>query len=96
MLFRSQPTEATEIQSRYYRERRTFHLSGPLRIRHLIYEWFKDANEAAAWQVFHVERANLQFFLSEEWWWQGPNAKTLVTNWGRGDSWIHFDIRHST
>jgi hypothetical protein len=75
------------------RNRSKFRLYGRLRVRRLIYKWYR--SEHTAEHVRNVESRNIKFFLREEWWWQ-ETAKTLVTNWGRGDDCVYFDIKKST
>jgi len=57
---------------------REFRLHRPVRIRELAYKWVRHAINTA--ETYHVDMANIQFFLNEEKWFQEPNG--LVTNWG--------------
>jgi hypothetical protein len=86
------PSNAIPRERREYAQRinRKFHLNGGLHVRRLVYKWVR--SEHTAEHVRNVEMRNIKFFLREEWWWQGPQAKTLVLNWGRGDDCVYFDI----
>jgi hypothetical protein len=90
-----QPTSPSRRSTRERQEyaqrmKRKFRLEGELHVRKVVYKWFR--SEYTAEHVRSVESENIKFFLREEWWWQGPNAKTLVSNWGRGDDCVYFDL----
>jgi hypothetical protein len=80
-----------ERQEYAQRMKRKFRLEGGLHVRKVAYKWFKSQHTAE--YMMNVEWEHIRFFLREEWWWrEGPNAKTLVSNWGRGDDNVYLDI----
>ncbi|KAF2251093.1 hypothetical protein BU26DRAFT_517821 [Trematosphaeria pertusa] len=77
----TEPTRIPQDGDHYDRMRREFHLSQPLRVRRLVFEWVNNEEWDIALKCL-VKSCHSGWFLNKGWWWQGPEAKTLVTNWG--------------
>lgn len=88
----TRPMAAGSGQSREFEQRtgRKFRLVGDMNVRRLCFQWGR--SDQSSEHVGNVQSTHIKHFLREQWWWSGPMANTLVTNWGRGDDYVFFDI----
>lgn len=94
ILYGAPPNPSSRLMEEN-RSKRDFRLTRPLHIRRLVYGWDgkKEVLRPNCWSDYHIDRANIQFFLREEHRWADWNPRTLVTNWGGNGDFVYFELK---